>query len=460
MTDEDIWRLNRGGHDPHKIYAAYAAAVKHKGQPTVILAKTIKGYGLGKQGQAKNPTHQLKKIDLATIRRCATASTSRSRTTSSRSCRSTCRRPDSPEMKYLHERRKALGGFLPQRRRKADGVAGGAAARRVRRGAQRLGRGPRDLHHHGVRAHPHRAGARQGARQAHRADRARRGAHLRHGGHVPPARHLRARGPEVRAGRQGPGDVLPRGQAGPDPRGRHQRGGRVLLLDRGGDLLQPLERGDGAVLHLLLDVRHAAHRRPRLGGGRPARARLPARRHRRAHHAERRGPAARGRPLAHPVLGDPELRLLRPDLRLRAGGDHPRRPAPHGDQPGGRLLLHHPDERELRASGDAAGRGGRDPQGHVPAAASRSQKRRRACSCSARAPSCAKCEAAAELLEKDWGVAADVWSATSFTELRRDGLAAERWNLLHPEGQAARALRDATCCRSGPRARWSRRATT
>src|SRR6266568_3045157 len=61
-------RVNRGGHDPHKIYAAYAAAVKHKDQPTVVLAKTIKGYGLGKQGQAKNPTHQLKKMDLATIR--------------------------------------------------------------------------------------------------------------------------------------------------------------------------------------------------------------------------------------------------------------------------------------------------------------------------------------------------------------------------------------------------------
>src|SRR3954469_23055529 len=68
MSDEDIWRLNRGGHDPHKVYAAYAAAVKHKGQPTVILAKTIKGFGLGKQGQAKNPTHQLKKVDISTIK--------------------------------------------------------------------------------------------------------------------------------------------------------------------------------------------------------------------------------------------------------------------------------------------------------------------------------------------------------------------------------------------------------
>jgi pyruvate dehydrogenase E1 component len=122
MTDEDIWRLNRGGHDPHKIYAAYAAAAKHGGQPTVILAKTIKGYGLGKQGQAKNPTHQLKKVDTSTIK----------------DMRDRLRIPipddkldqlpfyippaDSPEMKYLHARRQALGGYLPHRRRKADSV--------------------------------------------------------------------------------------------------------------------------------------------------------------------------------------------------------------------------------------------------------------------------------------------------------------------------------------------------
>jgi pyruvate dehydrogenase E1 component len=122
MTDEDIWRLNRGGHDPHKIYAAYAAAAKHRGQPTVILAKTIKGYGLGKQGQAKNPTHQLKKVDTSTIKEM----------------RDRLRIPipdekldelpfyippaDSPEMKYLHERRKSLGGYLPRRRMKADQV--------------------------------------------------------------------------------------------------------------------------------------------------------------------------------------------------------------------------------------------------------------------------------------------------------------------------------------------------
>ena len=120
MTDEDIWRLNRGGHDPHKIYAAYAAAVKHKGEPTVILAKTIKGYGLGKQGEARNPTHQLKKVDVETIRHV------RDRFNIPIPDDKLAELPfyvppaDSPEMKYLHARRQALGGYLPQRRRKAD----------------------------------------------------------------------------------------------------------------------------------------------------------------------------------------------------------------------------------------------------------------------------------------------------------------------------------------------------
>ena len=62
MSDEDIWRLNRGGHDPHKVYAAYANAVKHEGQPTVILCKTVKGYGMGEAGEGKNITHQQKKM--------------------------------------------------------------------------------------------------------------------------------------------------------------------------------------------------------------------------------------------------------------------------------------------------------------------------------------------------------------------------------------------------------------
>jgi len=120
MTDEDVWRLNRGGHDPHKIYAAYAAATKHQGQPTVILAKTIKGYGLGRQGQAKNPTHQLKKVDVATIREMRDRFNVPIPDDKLEALPFYVPPADAPEMKYLHERRQALGGYLPQRRRKAD----------------------------------------------------------------------------------------------------------------------------------------------------------------------------------------------------------------------------------------------------------------------------------------------------------------------------------------------------
>jgi pyruvate dehydrogenase E1 component len=122
MTDEDIWRLNRGGHDPHKIYAAYASAVKHKNQPTVILAKTIKGYGLGKQGQAKNPTHQLKKVDLQTIKEMRDHFNVPIPDDKLEELPFYKPKDDDPVMVYLQERRKALGGYLPQRRRKADQV--------------------------------------------------------------------------------------------------------------------------------------------------------------------------------------------------------------------------------------------------------------------------------------------------------------------------------------------------
>ncbi|MSP97260.1 MAG: pyruvate dehydrogenase (acetyl-transferring), homodimeric type [Betaproteobacteria bacterium] len=119
MSDDDIWRLNRGGHDPHKIYAAYAAAVKHTGQPTVILAKTIKGYGLGKQGQAQNPTHQLKKLELQTLREFRDRFKIPVPDEQLESLPFYKPKDDDPVMVYLQERRRALGGYLPQRRRKA-----------------------------------------------------------------------------------------------------------------------------------------------------------------------------------------------------------------------------------------------------------------------------------------------------------------------------------------------------
>ena len=117
MADQDLWRLNRGGHDPHKVYTAYRAAVAHKGQPTVILAKTIKGYGMGTAGQGLNITHQQKKLDAEDLK----AFRDRFKIPISDDeikDRIPFYRPaeDSPEIRYLKARRKALGGYLPVRR--------------------------------------------------------------------------------------------------------------------------------------------------------------------------------------------------------------------------------------------------------------------------------------------------------------------------------------------------------
>ncbi len=121
-SDDDIWKLNRGGHDPFKVYNAYHAAVNHKGQPTVILAKTIKGYGMGESGEAQNITHQQKKMSGVSIRNFRD--------------RFHIPVPDeklddvpyvtfpegSPELEYMRARRMELGGYLPARRPKAGAL--------------------------------------------------------------------------------------------------------------------------------------------------------------------------------------------------------------------------------------------------------------------------------------------------------------------------------------------------
>ncbi|MFC4765736.1 pyruvate dehydrogenase (acetyl-transferring), homodimeric type [Dyella koreensis] len=120
LSDDDIWRLNRGGHDPHKVYAAYHQAVNTKGMPTVILAKTVKGYGMGAAGESQNPTHQQKKLDDEAVRHF------RDRFNIPVPDDKLADVPyyhpgkDSPEVQYMLERRRALGGALPQRRRKTD----------------------------------------------------------------------------------------------------------------------------------------------------------------------------------------------------------------------------------------------------------------------------------------------------------------------------------------------------
>jgi pyruvate dehydrogenase E1 component len=123
MSDEDIDRLRRGGHDPVKIYAAYHAALRHKGQPTVILAQTKKGYGMGNWGQGKMGTHQQKKLDDAALREFRdrfALSLSDEDVTQLRFFHPGA---DSHEVRYLEARRKALGGFLPARRTAAEPIA-------------------------------------------------------------------------------------------------------------------------------------------------------------------------------------------------------------------------------------------------------------------------------------------------------------------------------------------------
>jgi len=120
MSDDDIWRLTRGGHDPHKIYAAFKVAQEHKGQPTVLLVKSIKGYGFGKSGEARNTAHNTKKLDDEAIK--AMRDRFQLPIPDDKLPEIPFFKPsdDTPEMQYLHERRKALGGYLPQRREKAD----------------------------------------------------------------------------------------------------------------------------------------------------------------------------------------------------------------------------------------------------------------------------------------------------------------------------------------------------
>jgi pyruvate dehydrogenase E1 component len=115
MSDDEIWRLNRGGHDFIKVWNAYAAAMAVKGQPTVILAKTVKGFGLGKAGEALNPAHQQKKLDDEALR--AFRDRFNVPVTDDEIAALTFKRPadDSEEMRYLREQRARLGGFLPRR---------------------------------------------------------------------------------------------------------------------------------------------------------------------------------------------------------------------------------------------------------------------------------------------------------------------------------------------------------
>ena len=120
MTDDQVWALTRGGHDPQKVYAAYAAAAKHQGQPTVILAKTVKGYGMGEAGEGQNITHQQKKMGETHLKEFRDRFGLPLTEEQLKEIPFLRFEEGSPELNYLRERRRALGGSLPARRRRAS----------------------------------------------------------------------------------------------------------------------------------------------------------------------------------------------------------------------------------------------------------------------------------------------------------------------------------------------------
>lgn len=115
MSDQDLELMSRGGHDTDKVYAAYRAAVKHSGQPTVILAKTVKGLGMGASGQGQNTSHQQKKMDAESLKGFRNRFKIPVSDEQLENVEYIKPDPESPEIKYLHARRQALGGYLPAR---------------------------------------------------------------------------------------------------------------------------------------------------------------------------------------------------------------------------------------------------------------------------------------------------------------------------------------------------------
>jgi pyruvate dehydrogenase E1 component len=338
MSDTDVWNLRRGGHDAQKVYAAFHRAVHHQGQPTVLLVKTVKGWGMGSAGEGKNTAHQTKKLSDDDIRFF------RDRfnipVPDSELSKIPFYKPadDTPEMKYLHERRQALGGYLPKRRTHADEqftvpsmetfkpVLEATAEGREISTTQAYVRflslllrdkalGPRVVP---ILVDEARTFGMEGLfRQI--------GIYNPEGQKYTPVDK-----DQVMYYREDKaGQILQEGINEP---------GGMSELDCCGHQLQHQQPHHGAVLRLLLDVRLPARGRPGLGGGRHAGTRLPAGRHQRAHHAQWRRPAARGRPQPHPGRDHSQLHQLRPQLCARGGGDPAPRPQAHGRKAGQRLF--------------------------------------------------------------------------------------------------------------------------
>ncbi len=268
LSDDDLRSLPRGGHDYRKLYAAYKMAVEHEGSPTVILAKTVKGWTLGAGIESRNATHQIKKLtpdELKVFRDRLQLPIPDSELADGDP-------PfwhpgtDSPEYEYMTARRTMLHGPVPERivrnrpvtipARERERTTGGPVRRRAR-GHRREGEGE---HHHGLRPAAAQLAARSRPRYPDRADHPRRGAHVRARRPVPRVQDLRALRPALRAGRRRVAAVVPRSAQRSDPRRGDHRGRVDGDVHRGVDVVRHVGSVDDPVLHLLFDVRLPAGR--------------------------------------------------------------------------------------------------------------------------------------------------------------------------------------------------------
>ncbi len=290
LSDDDLAKLRRGGHDYRKLYAAYKAATEFKGAPTVILAKTVKGWTLGPGVEARNITHQAKKLsekELVVFRDRLQLPIPDEKLKDAPYYHPG---PKSEEVEYLRERRKALGGEIPKRVVRAKPLPApppevdaefSAGSQQAVSTTMVFTRILRNL------IRDKELGA------ADRADHPGRGAHVRHGPAVQGGRHLRGARTALRAGRLRPRAVVPRGDRRPGARGGHHGGRLDGLVPGGRHVVRDPRPGHDPVLHLLLDVRVPADRRPDVGvRGRP-RSRVPDGRDGRADDARGGGAAAR-----------------------------------------------------------------------------------------------------------------------------------------------------------------------
>ncbi len=439
LTDAKLRKLRRGGHDPEKVYAAYTAAVEHRGSPTVILAKTIKGYGLGEAGEGRNVTHQQKKLNEKELR------SFRDRFGIPIGDRELLETPfyrppdDSEEMQYLLERRRALGGFVPRR------VRAGAALARVRR---------RSSSTSSCRA----SGEREVATTMVLVRLLR---HLMNdpeiGRLIVPIVPDEARTFGMDALFRKFGIYSSAGQqyepVDSDVVAYYREAKDGQLLEEGiteaGAMASFTAAGTAYATHGVNTIPffffYSMFGFQRIGDLIWQNA--DARGHGFLIGATAGRTTLAGEGLQHQdghshVLASvvPTVRAYDPAFAYEIAGDRRdgiRRMYVEREDV---LLLPHRAERDVHDAGDARGRRGghparpvqaaRPPRGRFVAARPSLRQRRDPARGAARAGAARRAR-----------VAADVWSVTSYTELRRDALAVERWNMLHPHGAAAHAVR-------------------